>query len=190
LVRARLDTREWQEFATDLQKRSSRFPDVKRQFLLDVANFGKALVINVYENDVPSDIFYRFPTRDTGEYGQTVMANVRVGPKRSFAEIAVMSPYAAAVEDGRGPGGVPYEIIEEWANRKLGVVEPSEIRAIVGAIRTAGTLPRRLVFTALSPTTEYGRRWDQFAEARAVEMLDELFPSNASGARRAIRGLR
>jgi hypothetical protein len=184
MVKARLDTREWQSLGTELLRRAQRFPDIKRNYLQEVGRFGKSLIINVYENDVPSDIFYQHPTKDQGGYGETIVVNVRVGPKRSFAEITVMAPYADAIEEGRDPGNVPYEVIEEWAGRKLGQDDPQVIRAIVRAITLSGTLPRRLMFTALSPSTIYGKQWDQFAEEQAAVMLDELFPRDSGGRRR------
>ena len=178
----RADFTAWGELSESVRAQLDLFVNIKRNFLRVAAERGMDLVRGEYIFATPTD--RRMPTRWTGRLGEEMLIDVAVGPKRSRAVIRMTSPYAAAVEGGRGPGGVPPDVIKQWAQDRLGLdPDGPDVRSIIAGIRRQGIVARNLFGNALGPNTPSGQMYTNIIieEAdKALAKISRMVPSEGT----------
>lgn len=183
MVRFRLDTREWGELGEEYLQNLRGFTQKKREFFGFVGQAAIDIVRFVYETDASDGAGYFHPTKFSGLLGEAFTIQMAVGEKRSWMVLLNDMAYFAFVEAGRGPGGVPVDILKDWASAKLGLdPDGPETKAIINNIRRFGIVARQLLQESLGAGTPGGRRWDQVIEARADLLLARLIdPGTSTG---------
>ena len=191
MVRFRLDTHEWGELAQTYMDNIRRFPTLKRQFFQFVGDAAIEIVRNAYETQESNIAAYFHPTKFSGLLGDSFTLQMSVGEKRSWMVLLNDMTYFAFVEEGRGPGGVPTDVLKEWASAKLGLdPDGPETRAIIWNIRRFGIVARRLLEESLGEGTTGGQAWDRQIEGRADELLATLVEAGFTHVSPRLTGMR